>query len=134
MKHLQSRASLNTIFSLHLYFKNIKWYGQLWYVKRLVLVHWHWPLQMKTLHKNLNSLCTIKITLLIFNYMDESKYYYVDYQCLYTCTCMNILFNLLYTLMGQKYFRTKIFPYVFHIKPLIFITFSWSRFSWNFHL
>jgi hypothetical protein len=32
-----------------------------------------------------------------------------------------------YTLTGQKYFRTKIFPYTFHIKPLIFITFSWSH-------
>jgi hypothetical protein len=28
------------------------------------------------------------------------------------------------TLTGQKYFRTKIFPYIFHIKLLIFITFS----------
>ena len=30
-----------------------------------------------------------------------------------------------YTLTGQKYFLTKIFPYIFLIKPLIFITFSW---------
>jgi hypothetical protein len=28
---------------------------------------------------------------------------------------------------GQKYFHTKIFPYIFHIKPLIFKTFSWSH-------
>ena len=28
------------------------------------------------------------------------------------------------TLTGQKYFRTKIVPYIFHIKPFIFITFS----------
>jgi len=28
------------------------------------------------------------------------------------------------TLTGQKYFRTKIFPYIFHIKPFIFKTFS----------
>jgi hypothetical protein len=27
------------------------------------------------------------------------------------------------TLTGQKYFLTKIFLYIFHIKPLIFITF-----------
>jgi hypothetical protein len=27
-------------------------------------------------------------------------------------------------LTGQKYFPTKIFPYIFHIKPVIFITFS----------
>ena len=38
-----------------------------------------------------------------------------------------------YTLKGQKYFRTKIFPYTFHIKPLIFITFSWSHSLANFH-
>jgi hypothetical protein len=29
------------------------------------------------------------------------------------------------TLMGQKYFHTKIFLYIFHIKLLIFNTFSW---------
>jgi hypothetical protein len=29
--------------------------------------------------------------------------------------------------MGQKYFHTKIFLYIFHIKPLIFNTFSWSH-------
>jgi hypothetical protein len=28
------------------------------------------------------------------------------------------------TLTDQKYFLAKIFPYIFHIKPLIFITFS----------
>ena len=37
------------------------------------------------------------------------------------------------TLTGQKYFRTKIFPYIFHIKPLIFITFSWSHSLADFH-
>jgi hypothetical protein len=33
----------------------------------------------------------------------------------------------------QKYFPTKIFPYIFHIKPLIFITFSWSHSLADFH-
>ena len=28
------------------------------------------------------------------------------------------------TLTGQKYFPTKIFPYIFHIKPFIFKTFA----------
>ena len=37
------------------------------------------------------------------------------------------------TLTGQKYFRTKIFPKIFHIKPLIFITFSWSHSLADFH-
>ena len=31
------------------------------------------------------------------------------------------------TLTGQKYFPTKIFPYIFHIKPFIFKTFAWSH-------
>jgi hypothetical protein len=37
------------------------------------------------------------------------------------------------TLTGQNYFLTKIFPYIFHIKPLIFITFSWLHSSADFH-
>jgi hypothetical protein len=37
------------------------------------------------------------------------------------------------TLTRQKYFPTKIFPYIFHIKPLIFITFSWSHSLADFH-
>jgi hypothetical protein len=31
------------------------------------------------------------------------------------------------TNMCKKYFHYKIFPYIFHIKPLIFKTFSWSH-------
>jgi hypothetical protein len=38
-----------------------------------------------------------------------------------------------YTLAGQKYFLAKIFPYIFHIKPLIFVTFSWSHAFADFH-
>jgi hypothetical protein len=37
------------------------------------------------------------------------------------------------TLTGQKYFPTKIFPYIFRIKPLIFITFSRSHSLADFH-
>jgi hypothetical protein len=37
------------------------------------------------------------------------------------------------TLTGQKYFHTKIFPYIFHIKPFIFKTFSWSHCLSDFH-
>jgi hypothetical protein len=37
------------------------------------------------------------------------------------------------SLTGQKYLLTKIFPYIFHIKPLIFITFSWSHSLADFH-
>ena len=37
------------------------------------------------------------------------------------------------TLTDQKYCLTKIFPYIFHIKPLIFITFSWSHSLADFH-
>ena len=40
------------------------------------------------------------------------------------------------TLTGQKYFLTKIFPYMFHIKPLIFHNILMKSFliwfSWNF--
>jgi hypothetical protein len=39
------------------------------------------------------------------------------------------LFFFAYTLTGQKYFRTKIF----HIKPFIFKTFSWSHSLSDFH-
>ena len=31
------------------------------------------------------------------------------------------------TFHESKYFHTKIFPYIFHIKPLIFKTLSWSH-------
>ena len=37
------------------------------------------------------------------------------------------------TLTGQKYFPPKIFPYIFHIKPFIFKTFSWSHSLSDFH-
>ena len=40
---------------------------------------------------------------------------------------------ILCTLTGQKYFPTKIFPYIFHIKPFIFKTFSWSHSLSDFH-
>ena len=33
----------------------------------------------------------------------------------------------------SKYVHTKIFPYIFHIKPLIFNTFSWSHSLSDFH-
>jgi hypothetical protein len=36
-------------------------------------------------------------------------------------------------LTGQNYIPTKIFSYLFHIKPLIFITFSWSHSLADFH-
>jgi hypothetical protein len=36
-------------------------------------------------------------------------------------------------LTGQKKFPTKIFPYIFHIKPFIFKTFSWSHSLSDFH-
>ena len=41
--------------------------------------------------------------------------------------------NITHTLMGRKYFHTKIFPYIFHIKPLIFNTFSCSPSLSDFH-
>ena len=41
--------------------------------------------------------------------------------------------NITHTLMGRKYFHTKIFPYIFHIKPLIFNTFSCSHSLSDFH-
>ena len=34
---------------------------------------------------------------------------------------------------AKKYFPTKIFPYIFHIKPFIFKTFSWSHSLSDFH-
>jgi hypothetical protein len=34
---------------------------------------------------------------------------------------------------SQKYFPTKIFPYIFHIKPFIFKPFSWSHSLSDFH-
>ena len=37
------------------------------------------------------------------------------------------------TFTDQKYFHTKIFPYLFHIKPFIFKTFSWSHSLSDFH-
>ena len=49
------------------------------------------------------------------------------YYCMYVSLLYLMLYNLqnvnVLPLMGQKYFLTKIFPYIFHIKPLIFITF-----------
>ena len=41
--------------------------------------------------------------------------------------------NITHTLMGRKYFHTKIFPYIFHNKPLIFNTFSCSHSLSDFH-
>jgi hypothetical protein len=38
-----------------------------------------------------------------------------------------ILHPYISTLTGQKYFHRNTFPYIFHIKPLIFIIFSWSH-------
>ena len=37
------------------------------------------------------------------------------------------------TFHESKYFHTKIFPYIFHIKPLIFKTLSWSHSLSDFH-
>ena len=37
------------------------------------------------------------------------------------------------TACGQKWFRFRHLPYIFHIKPLIFITFSWSHCLADFH-
>ena len=48
-------------------------------------------------------------------------------------TYRTVKVKIIYTLMGQRYFHTKIFPYIFHIKPLIFITFSWSNSLDDFH-
>jgi hypothetical protein len=33
----------------------------------------------------------------------------------------------------QKWFRFRHLPYIFHLKPFIFITFSWSHSLSNFH-
>ena len=38
-----------------------------------------------------------------------------------------------YTACGQKWFRFRHLPYIFHIKPFIFITFSWSHSLSDFH-
>jgi hypothetical protein len=40
-------------------------------------------------------------------------------------------FRACHQIRGQKSFRTTIFPCGFHIKPLIFKTFSWSHFLSN---
>ena len=45
----------------------------------------------------------------------------------YNYSSLCLIFRSLCTFTGQKYFHTKIFPYIFHIKPLIFKTFSWSH-------
>ena len=37
------------------------------------------------------------------------------------------------TLTGQRYFRTKVFPYIFHLKPFNFKTSSWSHSLSDFH-
>ena len=37
------------------------------------------------------------------------------------------------TACGQKWFRFRHLPYIFHIKPFIFITFSWSHSLSDFH-
>ena len=37
------------------------------------------------------------------------------------------------TACGQKWFRFRHLPYIFHMKPLIFITFSWSHSLADFH-
>ena len=41
--------------------------------------------------------------------------------------------SIIYTACGQKWFRFRHLPYIFHIKPFIFITFSWSHSSSDFH-
>ena len=40
---------------------------------------------------------------------------------------------LSHTACGQKLFRFRHLPYIFHIKPFIFITFSWSHSLADFH-
>jgi hypothetical protein len=47
-------------------------------------------------------------------------------------TCCSI-FTFLCTACGQKWFRFCHLLYIFHIKPLIFITFSWSHSLADFH-
>ena len=37
------------------------------------------------------------------------------------------------TACGQKWFRFRHLPYIFHIKPFIFIAFSWSHSLSDFH-
>ena len=37
------------------------------------------------------------------------------------------------TACGQKWFRFRHLPYIFYIKPFIFITFSWSHSLSDFH-
>jgi hypothetical protein len=37
------------------------------------------------------------------------------------------------TACGQKWFRFRHLPYIFHIKPFVFITFSWSHSLSDFH-
>jgi hypothetical protein len=48
----------------------------------------------------------------------------VPYRITFLYKDLKIWSNQLLT--GQKYFPTKIFPFLFHIKPFIFKTFSWS--------
>ena len=54
-------------------------------------------------------------------------YMYFMYEMMFISYMYVIYLSATSTLMGQKYFLTKIFPYIFHIKPLIFLTFSWSH-------
>jgi hypothetical protein len=48
-----------------------------------------------------------------------------------TNSYLNVLW--LCTACGQKWFRFRHLPYIFHIKPFIFITFSWSHSLLDFH-
>jgi len=47
-------------------------------------------------------------------------------------TC-NLWVHLLPIFTGQKHCHTKLFPNIFHIKPLLFKTFSWSHSLSSFH-
>jgi hypothetical protein len=74
----------------------------------------------------------LKMYLLLKRLLEQSRMNVLQFCPLCDFYVVNVI-QPLCTLTGQKYLPTKIFPYIFHIKPLIFITFSWSHSLADFH-
>ena len=76
----------------------------------------------------------IKLTLIT---MYKSSFLYIKWNKIQlwklVCFIMQLKWNSATTFAGQKYFPTKIFLYIFHIKPFIFKTFTWSHSLSDFH-
>ena len=79
-------------------------------------------------HQSINHVFNNLRREVIIRFVDISRF--VDHHCL------NFFFKAkkyIHTECGQKRFRFRHLPYIFNIKPFIFITFSWSHSLSDFH-